>query len=80
MAIPAADLDAIALRVWQYKNPDVTTKDAYQNLIDSAKPLDVPALAAAVAAALPPDSPVTTDQLVEALKEALGSLDNQPSA
>ena len=67
-------------RIWAYKNTSLTTKDAYQNLLDSAKPLDVEALAAAVAAALPADSPVTTDQLVEALKEALGSLNDQPSA
>lgn len=81
MAIPDADLDTIAQRVWGYWNKDTgATGDAYKLLRDSAKPLDVNALAAAVAAALPPDSPVTTDQLVEALKEALGSLNDQPSA
>lgn len=81
MAIPAADLDAIALRVWQYQNDTVTSKDAYFHLVNaSTKTIDVPALASAIATALPDDTVVSDQQLQDALRTVFGSLDNQPSA
>lgn len=84
VALTAAEIDAIAtkaaLRVWQYKNTTLTTKDAYGHLLTaSANVIDTDALAAAVAAALPPSSTVSVDDLKTALRDVLGSLNDQPA-
>ena len=70
----------VALAVWQYKNADISSVDAYQNLLNAAKPLDTAALAKAVVAALPPQATVSEADLETALRTVLGSVDNQPSA
>jgi hypothetical protein len=70
-------------RIWAYKNPDPDVsknKDAYAWLREGSQPIDVPALAAAIAAALPDDTVVSDQQLQDALRTVFGSLDNQPSA
>ena len=72
MPIPDAELDRIALRVWQYRNPNVTKRDAYAHLISASDPK---ALASAVAALLPKGA-VTDAQLEAALRTVLGSVDN----
>jgi hypothetical protein len=72
MPIPDAELDRIALRVWQYRNPNVTKRDAYAHLISASDPK---ALASAIAALLPKGA-VTDAQLETALRTVLGSVDN----
>lgn len=74
MPIPDAELDRIALRVWQYTNPNVTKRDAYAHLIAAGDPK---ALAAAVKAVLPAQGPVSQDQLEAALRKVLGSVDDK---